>query len=124
MVSDITMEELTANAFLQDGVLRVVMFFGPTCGPCKATMPFYEQVADSYTKAGAKMLFYRIDAWNPPEQRQFCTDTWGIQGVPHFKIMYNGTVVADRVGGGDVTALHASILYAINVIFAENNVRS
>ena len=123
MVIDITMENLTPEKLPVDGNMHVVMFFGPTCGPCKATMPYYEETANFYVNAGAKIKFYRIDAWNPPEQKQFCTETWGVRGVPHFKMFYNGSEIKSRVGGGDGEILRQEIHGAVDEIFKQHNVR-
>jgi thiol-disulfide isomerase/thioredoxin len=123
MVFDITMENLTPEKLPRDENMHVVMFFGPTCGPCKATMPFYEEAANFYVDAGAHIKFYRIDAWNPPEQKQFCTDVWGVQGVPHFKAFYGGVEIKNRVGGGDLEVMKQFIHEGIDEIFKQHNAR-
>jgi hypothetical protein len=80
-------------------------------------MPFYEEVAAFYVAKNAKIKFHRIDAWNPEEQKQYCTDTWGVDGVPHFKIFYAGQVLQSKLGGGDFETLHKFIHDSIGDAF-------
>jgi thiol-disulfide isomerase/thioredoxin len=123
MVSDITMNNMQPGGMPEDDNMHVVMFFGSTCGPCKATMPFYEEVAAFYTEKNAKIKFHRIDAWNPPEQREYCTLTWGVSGVPHFNIFYGGQVLQTRSGGGDFDALHTFVHEGVTSAFKKFGAR-
>jgi dUTP pyrophosphatase len=103
MVTDITMQNMMPGGMQTDIQTHVVMFYGPNCGPCKATMPHYEKIAEEYVNQD--IGFHRIDAWNPPEQKEYCRDVYGITGVPHFKIFYQGKEIHSRSGGGDFDAL-------------------
>jgi thiol-disulfide isomerase/thioredoxin len=101
MVTEITMDEMIAGLPVPDNDLRVVMFFGTTCGPCQATRPHYEATAQFFVEKTTRAQFFRINAWEPEEQKVYCTETWGIQGVPHFKVFCRGEQILDKVGGGD-----------------------
>ena len=113
MVTDITMQTMMPGGMESDDNIHVVMFYGPTCGPCKATMPHYEQVAQECTERGDKIRFHRIDAWNPPEQKEYCTNVWGIRGVPQFKVFSEGREILSRSGGGDYDAINQFIQEAL-----------
>jgi len=101
MVTEITMDEMIIGLPVPDNDLRVVMFFGPTCGPCKATMPHYESIANSLIEKTDRIKLFRINAWEPVEQAKYCSETWNVQGVPHFKIFCRGEQICEKVGGGD-----------------------
>jgi dUTP pyrophosphatase len=103
MVTEITMNEMQPGGMQTDIQTHVVMFYGPACGPCKATMPHYEKVAEEYV--GQSITFHRINAWDPPEQKEYCRNVYGVTGVPHFKIFYRGKEIHNRSGGGDFDAL-------------------
>jgi thiol-disulfide isomerase/thioredoxin len=101
MVTEITMHEMTAGLPVPDDDIRVVMFFGTTCGPCQATRPHYESTAKFFTERTPRTKFFKINTWEPAEQAKYCSETWGIQGVPHFKVFYRGEQILEKVGGGD-----------------------
>lgn len=105
MVTDITMQNMQPGGMPEDSSMHVIMFYGPTCGPCKATMPHYERVAEHLTELGHDIKFHRIDAWNPPDQKTYCREVWGVKGVPHFKFFYQGMEINSRAGGGDFDKL-------------------
>lgn len=116
MVTEITMAEMQ-KADTDDGSVRIVMFYGPTCGPCKATMPHYEAAAHFFETKGAKMQCFKINAWEPQEQFAYCKDTWGVEGVPHFKVFFRGTVIKDKVGGGDEEGMKAFLVEIVDDVF-------
>jgi dUTP pyrophosphatase len=105
MVTDITMNEMQPGGMHKDNSMHVIMFYGPTCGPCKATIPHYETLAQNLTAQGVDIKFHRIDAWNPLEQKNYCRDVWGVKGVPHFKFFYEGREIFNKIGGGDLASL-------------------
>ena len=109
MVTEITMNNMKPGGMPNDSSTHVVMFYGPTCGPCKATVPYYEEIAAYYTAKNIDIQFHKIDAWNPPEQKQYCTDVWGVRGVPHFKFFSEGREIAQKVGGGNFETLQQFI---------------
>jgi thiol-disulfide isomerase/thioredoxin len=125
MVTEITMHEL--DELIEYGSkslhLTVVMFYGPTCGPCKATLPFYEEASNYYHSLGANISFYRINAWEPEEQMTYCREKWKINGVPQFKVFYDKNIVFDRAGGGDLEMLRDLINESIDTCFKEYGAR-
>lgn len=102
MVTEITMKEMTNGVSLETyNDMYIIMFYGETCGPCKATMPHYETVANFYKEKGAHIQFFKINAWAPEEQKMYCSSTWGITGVPHFKVFCRSQQIIEKIGGGD-----------------------
>jgi thiol-disulfide isomerase/thioredoxin len=114
MVTEITMNEMTTGVPLETfNDMYVIMFYGETCGPCKATMPHYETVANLYKEKNAHIQFFKINTWAPEEQKVYCSNIWGINGVPHFKVFCRSEQVIEKVGGGDEEAMKQFIQDAI-----------
>jgi thiol-disulfide isomerase/thioredoxin len=113
MVTEITMHEMLTPQVTPDNSIHVVMFYGPTCGPCKATMPNYELVANLFEGKPIQINFFKINAWEPVEQLQFCKETYGINGVPHFKVFCRGEEIKQKSGGGDEPIMREFINDAI-----------
>ena len=114
MVTEITMHEMTTGVPLETyNDIYVIMFYGTNCGPCKATMPNYEAVASFYKEKGIHIQFFKIDAWAPEEQKVYCKVTWGIQGVPHFKVFCRSEQVIEKIGGGDEETMKGFVQDAI-----------
>lgn len=105
MVTEITMETVSDIMNIEDGVMRFIMFYGTTCGPCKMTMPGYEYAAQYYTERKTPHLFYKINAWEPVEQKEFINQTFGSFGVPHFKVMLLGQKIMERSAGMDLARM-------------------
>ena len=106
MVTEITMNEMATGVPLDTyNDVYVIMFYGETCGPCKATMPHYEAVANFYKEKNAHIQFFKINAWAPDEQKEYCSTVWGIRGVPHFKVFCRSEQVMEKAGGGDEAAM-------------------
>lgn len=118
MVTEITMHDMQPGSGLPpDNNMHVVMFYGATCGPCKATMPHYEVVSNFFEQNGAPIKLHKIHAWEEGEQKEYCSTVWGINGVPHFKVFYRGEVISIRDGGGDEPAMTKFVLDAIDEVF-------
>lgn len=118
MVTELTMHDMQPETGLPpDNNMHVVMFYGATCNPCKATMPHYEVVSKFFTERNAPIKFHKIHAWEEGAQRDYCTNVWGVGGVPHFKIFYRGEIISIRDGGGDEPALNTFVLEAIDEVF-------
>ena len=117
MVTEISMHEMVAGLPVPDNDIRVVMFFGPTCGPCQATQPHYEAAAKFFVEKNARIQFFRINAWEPEEQKVYCIETWGVQGVPHFKLFCYGEQILEKVGGGDEATMMKFIHDGIDEAF-------
>jgi thiol-disulfide isomerase/thioredoxin len=123
MVNDITMENMQPGGMEEDDNMHIVMFFGTTCGPCKATMPHYEAASDFFEERNAKIRFHRINAWEPQDQAKYVKEIWQVEGVPNFKAFFHGEVVHERRGGGDTDAMKKFISEAIGEAFKRFNVR-
>jgi thiol-disulfide isomerase/thioredoxin len=119
MVTEITMNEMVAGLPVPDNDLRVVMFFGTSCGPCQATRPHYEATAKFFVEKTTRVQFFRINAWEPVEQKVYCEETWGIRGVPHFKIFCRGEQILEKVGGGDEQTMMKFIHDGIDIAFKQ-----
>lgn len=121
MITEITMEDLQRGDIFRvlEDVVSVIMFFGPTCGPCKATMPHYENICQFFYNRTDKIKMYRINAWAPEEQKSYCETIWGVKGVPTFKIMFQDKLIHTRTGGGDDVALKEMVVTAIDSVFKD-----
>ena len=117
MVTEISMHEMVAGLPVPDNDMRVVMFFGTTCGPCKATIPHYESLAKLFAEKTTRIKLFRINAWEPAEQAKYCSETWGVKGVPHFKIFCRGEQILEKVGGGDEATMMKFIHDGIDEAF-------
>lgn len=111
------MQDMIQGQPEEDTDVRVVMFYGPTCGPCKATMPNYELVSNFFEERGARMRFFKINAWEPAEQANYCRETWKVEGVPHFKAFCRGHVIKEKVGGGDEPTMKAFMQEVVDEAF-------
>jgi len=117
MVTEITMEDILGMGPVEDDGVRILMFYGPTCGPCKATMPHYETVASFFLEKNARIKCFRMNAWEPEEQANFCKQNWKIEGVPTFKVFFRGQEVMEKVGGGDEPTMKQFIQDVIDEVF-------
>jgi thiol-disulfide isomerase/thioredoxin len=112
---------IPGSGFAPDENLNIVMFFGKTCGPCKASMPHYEEVAKFYVERSDRIKFYKFHVWETDEHRVHCEQTWGIQGVPNFRAFSRGDTISDLKGGGDFDFLHKFVHNSIDEIFKRFN---
>lgn len=117
MITEITKHEMEKGLPTPDKDIRIVMFFGSTCGPCKATMPHYETASNFYNSKTDRIQFYRINAWEPEEQAKYCAEIWGVQGVPNFKAFCRGEVILEKTGGGDEPTMKKFIHDVIDEAF-------
>lgn len=123
MVTEIGVSEVTEVVSQTDGFLRVLMFYGATCGPCKMTMPHYEKLTEFFDSKHANILFFKMNAWEPQENFTYCNDVWNLNGVPNFKAFYNGEVINEKIGGGDEQMLKEFVIDSIYVIFNKFGVK-
>lgn len=117
MVTELTLTDMTKGLPIPDDDVRIIMFYGSTCGPCKATMPHYEAASDFFESKGAKIQFFRFNAWEPTEQAVYCKDVWKIEGVPTFKAFCRGQQIKEKIGGGDEPTMKAFIQDVIDEAF-------
>lgn len=117
MVTEITRQQMVDGLPVPDNDIRIVMFFGSTCGPCKATIPNYESVSDFYNSKTSRIQFFKINAWEPEDQKYYCEEVWKISGVPHFKVFCRGEVIMDKVGGGDEEHMKKFVHDTIDEVF-------
>lgn len=117
MITDITMNEIINGLPNPDTDLHVLMFFGPNCGPCKATMPHYEATAKFFIEKGSRVKFYKVNAWEPENQANFIREKMGVTGVPTFRAYCNSQQVLEKVGGGDEDTMKQYINEAIGETF-------
>ena len=96
MVVELT-PETYLNEVLRDGALHVIMHYGVTCGPCKRTMPLYEDVAQHFNAYGRgdRVKFYRFHQWEPSYQEFITANNMRGNGVPTFKFYYSGEVMEE-----------------------------
>ena len=117
MVTEITMGDMLEPLPYQDNIIRIVMFYGETCGPCNATKPNYELISDMFENLPVDIRFFKINAWHPVEQKDFISTTYGISGVPHFKVFFRGEAVHEKIGGGDAPTMRKFVYDAIEEVF-------
>lgn len=123
MITEITMHQMNEALPEPDDIMRVLMFYGATCGPCKRTIPHYETVAQYFTAKQSPILFYKINAWAPQEQKEYCEQVWNINGVPHFKVYIRGEEIYTRQGGGDESTMFKFLQESIDEAFKRHGVR-
>ena len=80
-------------------------------------MPHYESLAKLFAEKTTRIKLFRINAWEPEEQKVYCAETWGVQGVPHFKIFCRGEQLTEKIGGGDTPAMTQFIHEGIDEAF-------
>jgi thiol-disulfide isomerase/thioredoxin len=96
--------DLTPETFFEsvnkEGPLHVVMHYGETCGPCKATMPHYEILELHFREYNIRNVkFYRFHHWQP-EYKQFIEDNnLKTNGVPTFRYYYMGEKLHEVTSG-------------------------
>lgn len=117
MVTEITMHNFDDVLKNNESLVKIVMFFGPTCGPCKATMPHYEAATEFFQSMGCKLECFRINAWEPQDQKEYCNIVWKVQGVPHFKAFFKGNLVTERIGGGDESYMRSFLHEVVDITF-------
>lgn len=117
MVTEITMHNFDDVLNANESSVKIVMFFGATCGPCKATIPHYEAAVEFFQTRGCKIECFKINAWEPVEQKEFCSTVWKIHGVPHFKAFFKGNLVTERIGGGDEEFMKSFLHEVVDITF-------
>jgi thiol-disulfide isomerase/thioredoxin len=119
MVTEITPENMKPGGMPEDDDMHVVMFYGATCGPCKFTMPFYEEAASKFISKGAKIQFHKLHAWENDEIREECKILWNVKGVPTFKFFVQGVMFHEKTGGGKLEDVEKMIHEAIDKAYRQ-----
>lgn len=100
MVIELNRDDLDPGKVPADDKMHIIMFYGSTCGPCKFTMPFYEETATYFTERTDKIKFYKLHAWETDEVKQYLSDTFDVTGVPKFISFLHGVHIHTKLGGG------------------------
>lgn len=122
MVTELTVADMEQGFEESDMLMRIVMFYGATCGPCKRTMPHYETIAQYFTLKKSPVLFYKMNAWSE-ENKEYCELVWDVKGVPHFKAFLDGQVIHTRQGSGDEEQMFKFAQECIDEAFKQKGVR-
>jgi thiol-disulfide isomerase/thioredoxin len=90
MIIDLTPENFFEYVH-KEGPLHVVMHYGATCGPCKATMPHYEILVNHFKEYNiSNVKFYRFHQWDSTYKPFIEEHQLTVQGVPTFRYYYFG----------------------------------
>ena len=89
MIKEIT--DANFAELLATGQPRVVDFWAPWCGPCKAMLPIVEELAAEYE---GKITVGKL---NVDENDETCS-TYGIMNIPTILFFKNGELVNRTVG--------------------------
>jgi len=123
MVIEITIEDIKEGILDTPNIMQVVMCYGATCGPCSFTMPHYEETERHFKTLTTNINFYKINAWEPEEQKKFCEQYWAVSGVPTFKVFYNSQEAFTRTGGGDFSVISLMVNDAITEVYKKFGVK-
>ena len=78
----------------------LVDFWAQWCGPCRALMPIFEDVAASY---GESVVFAKINI----DENQQTPSKYGVMSIPTLILFKNGLVHATRMGSMTKSELSA-----------------
>ena len=117
MIVDLSPE--TYFQYLNDEAnLHVVLCYGETCGPCKITLPHYEDVAKHFYDYGiTKVRFYKFHQWQPEYKPFIAQHKLDVPGVPTIRAYFYGDVLWEKTAVfQDPNALKAEIVQVIEGI--------
>lgn len=123
MLNEVTVKELRDSSFYEKDGVQFVMFFGATCGPCKATMPHYEEAAKFFTERGANIEFYKFNAWEPEEHNNYGREDMGVEGVPTFLAFFDNQEIYRDSGTSDYETMCRRIHSVIDIIFKAHQIK-
>jgi len=123
MLKEVTAKQLKGKRFYKKNKVQFVMFYGATCGPCKITLPSYELEANLFTERGAKIEFYKFNAWEPEEHNIYGREDMGVEGVPTFLAFYDGEEIFRESGAGDREKVHERIHSVVDMLHKQHNIK-
>lgn len=123
MVIELNPDDLNPGKLPADDKMHIIMFYGATCGPCKFTMPFYEETAAYFIERTDKIKFYKLHAWENDEFKHYLSDTFGVKGVPNFITFLHGAQINRRLGGGKKEDITKYVQESIDIAFKDMGVR-
>lgn len=90
--------DLTPETFFEhvnkEGPLHVVMHYGDRCGPCKITMPHYENLVQHFIDYNIKNVkFYKFHHWQSEYKSFIEENNLKTKGVPTFRYYYMGELL-------------------------------
>ena len=98
------MENITSANFdqlVKQATVPVLLdFHANWCGPCRALMPIFEDVAASY---GESVVFAKINI----DENQQTPSKYGVMSIPTLILFKNGLVHATRMGSMTKSELSA-----------------
>lgn len=96
--------QLTPETFFEhinkEGPLHIIMHYGETCGPCKATMPHFEILERHFDEHKiTNVKFYKFHQWQPEYKEFIESNSLDVRGVPTFRYYYYGEVLHQVTAG-------------------------
>jgi thiol-disulfide isomerase/thioredoxin len=93
--------ELTPETFFEnihrEGPLHVVLHYGANCGPCKTTLPHYENVASHFADFKVtNVKFYKFHQWEPSYKEFVQENNLSTKGVPTVRYFYMKNVINEE----------------------------
>ena len=74
-------------------------------------------IEEFYLEKNARIHFFKINAWEPEEQKMFCMKYLSDAGVPQFKAYYRGEEILNKIGGGNEETIKNFIHSAVDTAF-------
>lgn len=105
-----------------DDNLKIVFIYGAGCGPCAATKPKYDMVANYFSKLGANINFYASNAWGADNREFFKTEV-PVAMVPTFHGYFRKQLIWKTEGGLDTAPMKDAILSIMDNVYVNYKVK-